>query len=422
LFETAPDLWNLGLALAIGFLIGLERGFVFREAGEGQRFAGIRSFTLVALMGGLAALTLDPAGPWLAAMFLGGVIVLVALSQIQLAQSKGVLATTTSIAMLLTFALGFLAVIGETQVASVGAVVTAVILALRDRLHGWLRKLAVVELQAVLQLLLISVVLLPFLPNIGMGPGDVLNPTEIWWMAILVAGLSFLGYVAVKLAGPNAGLLLTGLFGGLASSTAVTVTVSRMAEKGRSFLSVLAAAAALAALLMFIRILILATAVHQEMLPHLLPSIGLMGLVTALGAGVLIFRIQIKKGPQNPDQSGLLRNPLELPTAVGFAALLAVIILLAHFLEQWAGAQGLYVLAAISGLSDVDAITLAMSRVARDGGDIETAANAIVIAALVNTAVKIGIAAVFSGGALVGRLGLVLGPVLAAGLAAFFFL
>jgi len=422
LFETAPDLWNLGLALAIGFLIGLERGFVFREAGEGQRFAGIRSFTLVALMGGLAALTLDPAGPWLAAMFLGGVIVLVALSQIQLAQSKGVLATTTSIAMLLTFALGFLAVIGETQVASVGAVVTAVILALRDRLHGWLRKLAVVELQAVLQLLLISVVLLPFLPNIGMGPGDVLNPTEIWWMAILVAGLSFLGYVAVKLAGPNAGLLLTGLFGGLASSTAVTVTVSRMAEKGRSFLSVLAAAAALAALLMFIRILILATAVHQEMLPHLLPSIGLMGLVTALGAGVLIFRIQIKKRPQNPDQSELLRNPLELPTAVGFAALLAVIILLAHFLEQWAGAQGLYVLAAISGLSDVDAITLAMSRVARDGGDIETAANAIVIAALVNTAVKIGIAAVFSGGALVGRLGLVLGPVLAAGLAAFFFL
>ncbi len=422
MFETAPELWHLGLALAIGFLIGLERGFVFREADPGQRFAGIRSFTLVGLLGGLAALTVAPTGPGMAITFLAGLIALVALSQFMLGRNKGVLATTTSIAMLLTFALGFLAVAGEAQVAAVAAVVTAFVLAMRERLHDWLKRLATVELQAVLQLLLISVVFLPFLPNVGMGPGGVLNPTEIWWMAILVAGLSFLGYIAVRLAGPNAGLLLTGFFGGLASSTAVTVTVSRMAERGKAFLSLLAAAAALAALLMFIRILILATTVNREMLPHLLPSIGLMGLVTAVGAGILIIRTQTKKQPQKPDHSELLKNPLELPVAVGFAALLAVIILLAHYLEAWAGPQGLYALAAISGLTDVDAITLAMSRLARDGGDIDTAANAIVIAALVNTAVKIGIAAVFSGGALVGRLGLVLGPVLAAGLFAFFFL
>lgn len=420
MFEIEPQLLHLGLALAIGFLIGLERGFVFREADPGQRFAGIRSFTLVGLLGGLAALTLDPAGPWLATGFFVALIVLVALSHYLLSQKQDVLATTTSIAMLLTFALGFLAVAGQPQIASVGAVVTAVVLALRDRLHGWLDRLAIVELQAVLQLLLISVVLLPFLPNEAMGPGGVLNPTEIWWMAILVAGLSFAGYVAIRIAGPDAGLLLTGFFGGLASSTAVTVTVSRMADRSKGFLSLLAAAAALAATLMFIRILILASTVNPDMLARLLPSIGLMGLVTALGAGVLVLRVQIKKKPEGTDQSQLLRNPLDLPVAVGFAAMLAVILLLAHYLEEWAGAQGLYALAAVSGLSDVDAITLAMSRNAREGADIGVAADAILIAAIVNTAVKIGIAAVFSGGALVSRLTLVLGPAIVAGIAAFF--
>jgi len=420
LFETAPELWHLGLALAIGFLIGLERGFVFREDEPGQRFAGIRSFTLVGLLGGIAALTLQPSGPWVAITLLAGLIVLVAVSHAILAQTKGFLATTTSIAVLLTFALGFLAVMGDPQIAAAAAVVVAVVLALRDRLHSWLHRLASIELQAVLQLLLISVVFLPFLPNEGMGPGGVLNPTEIWWMAILVAGLSFLGYIAVRLAGPNAGLLLTGFFGGLASSTAVTVTVSRMAGHGKAFLSLLTAAAALAAFLMFVRILILATVVNRAMLAELLPSVGLMGVVTALGAGILIFRIQTKKQPQKPDQSELLHNPLELPVAVGFAGLLAVVILLAHYLEAWAGAEGLYVLAAVSGLTDVDAITLAMSRLARDGGDPNIAANAIVIAAIVNTAVKLGIAAVFSGGALLGRLSLVMGPVILAGVAAFF--
>ena len=420
MFETAPELWHLGLALAIGFLIGLERGFVFRETEPGQRFAGIRSFTLAGLLGGLAALSTPTAGLWLAAALLLGLIVLVAVSYVLMAQRHGVFAATTSIAMLITFVLGFLAAAGETQIASVGAVVTTVILALRDRLHHWLNQLAVVEVQAILQLLVISVVILPFLPNHGIGPGEVLNPTEIWWMAVLVAGLSFLGYVAVRLAGTDAGLLLTGLFGGLASSTAVTVTVSRMARNGKSILPLLSTAAALAALIMFVRILILATTVNREMLAHLLPSIGLMAVITALCAGALFLRAEMGKKTKQPDAGGLLHNPLDLPVAVGFAALLAVVMLLAHYLEEWAGAQGLYALAALSGLTDVDAITLTMARLARDGGDVDTASNAIIIAALVNTGVKIGIAGIFSGGALAGRLGLILGPALLAGIAAFF--
>lgn len=418
--DSLDQLWPLALALGIGFLIGLERGFVLRGEATGQRFAGIRTFSLVGLLGGLSALLYDYAGPWMPMLILFSVSSFAVAGFTLLVLKKDLFATTTGVALLLTFVLGFLAVSGFAEIAAAAAVVTAVVLSMRDRLHNLLQKLAVVELQGLLQLLLISVVLLPLLPNEGMGPGGVLNPVEIWWMAILVAGLSFLGYAAVRLAGTGAGLLLTGFFGGLASSTAVTVTVSRLSKRfGGEAANYLAAAASLAALLMFIRIMLLSSTINAELGWHLAPVIGTMALVTALGAAALLYFGRGRTDASKPAHD-LIHNPVDLPVAFGFAAALALVILLAHYLEQWAGAYGLYALAAISGLTDVDAITLTMARMARDGGDPDVAARAVVIAALVNTVVKLGIAGVIAGPVLTKRLALVLGPALIVGAAAWF--
>lgn len=418
--ESLDSFWPLGLALGIGFLIGLERGFYFREEAPGQRSAGIRTFTLIGLLGGLSATLYDLAGPWIPVLAFFGVLAVTIAGYASMIFKRGIYSTTTIISIILTFVLGFLAVAGMPQIAASAAVVTALVLALRERLHNWLHKLAVVEIQGLLQLLLISVVMLPLIPNEGMGPGDVLNPTEIWWMAILVAGLSFLGYAAIRLAGTSAGLLLTGFFGGLASSTAVTVTVSRMSKKlPGSLTSYLAAAASLAALLMFIRILVLSTAINRDLGWHLAPAVGAMAMAVLIGAGVLIYLGRGKGDAQKPEED-LIHNPVDLPVAIGFAGALAVVILLAHYLEDWAGAGGLYALAAVSGLTDVDAITLTMARLARDGGDPHVAAKAIIIAAIVNTLVKLGLAAFIAGPTMAKRLGYVTMPAVLIGAVAWF--
>lgn len=389
---------DLGLALAIGLLIGLERGWQMRRAEEGQRIAGIRTFGLIGLLGGLWALLGEQMGETVLGIALATLAVLLIVARTRGPAGPADRGVTTEVAALVTFALGALSVRGFHAVAAAASVVTALLLSLKPVLHRWLQLLSEQELFAILKLLLISVVLLPVLPNRGFGPWQALNPYELWWMVVLITAISFAGYVAMRVVGTRRGILLTGLFGGLTSSTATTLTFSRMAHHRHQLQRVLLVGILIAAGTMFPRILLEVAIFNRSLVIPLLVPLGLMTLGTAIAVGWLW------RGQPHPNELAelSLRNPFELRPAVQFGVLLGAVMFLAAALQTWLGETGLYLLAAISGLSDVDAITLSLARMARGDLPAEVATRAIVVAAMVNTMVK-GVLAAAIGGRSMGR-------------------
>jgi uncharacterized membrane protein (DUF4010 family) len=404
---------RLGVALALGLLIGLERGWKRRSEAEGTRVAGLRTFGLLGLLGGILALLARELGALVLAVgfaALAAVLVLVYLQSVR-ARDEADRGITSLVAGLLTLTLGGLAGVGYTGVAAAGAVVTALLLNLKPTLHGWLERLSRDELLAVLKLGLISVVVLPVLPDQGYGPWDVLNPWAIWWLVVLIAGISFVGYFAMKMLGPGRGIPLTGLFGGLTSSTATTLSFARMGRRQPTLGPILASGIAIAAATMFPRILIEVAVVNPALLGALAPVLAVVTLLMLLGAALLWWR------SSGPVESGevCLKNPFEIAPALQFAALLAGVMVLAEAARQWFGDTGVFVLAAVSGLTDVDAITLSMARMARDDLAPDSAVGAILIAAAVNTAVKVVLAALLGRAGMALGLAVVFAPALAGG-------
>jgi uncharacterized membrane protein (DUF4010 family) len=286
------------------------------------------------------------------------------------------------------------------------------LLASKAMLHRWIEHINQLELSAAIQLLVISVVLLPVLPDRGFGPGEVVNPYTLWWIVVLLAGLSFLGYVAVRVAGPDRGILATALLGGMVSSTAVTVHLSRLARGDAALAPIAATGVIVASAMMYLRILVVVAILNWTLLPSLIWPMGFMAVASAVLTVVLHRR---QPGGEVPATSAALVNPLELGPALGFALFLAVIVVLGQLARDWLGTNGLYALAAAAGLSDVDAITVLMTQLAGPEVLIRVAVTAISIAAFVNTAVKAGIAGVVAGGAMARRAGLSLGAIIAAG-------
>lgn len=387
---------RLGLALGIGLLIGVERGWRERAAPEGSRIAGVRTLGLVGLLGGLWALLAAELGELLLGLAFAVIAVLMIIAHTMRARTDGDVGITTVVAALVTFALGALAVRGYESVAAAGGVITAALLSLKPVLHGWLRRVEARDFYAVLQLLLISVVLLPVLPDQGYGPWNALNPYEIWWMVVLIAGISFAGYVAMKAVGTQRGIMLGGLFGGLVSSTAVTLNYSRLGRENR-YRTVLAAGVLVAAGTMFPRILIEVAVINPVLLELLALPLVLMA-VTVFSGALWLWHWQRRSGELGEMP---LHNPLRLATAVKFGLLLAAVMLLAEAFRAWLGEAGVYLLAGISGISDVDAITLSMARMAQGDLPAEVAVRAIMLAAMVNTIVK-GVLATFIGGMALG--------------------
>jgi len=391
---------RLGIALAVGLLLGVERSWHQRGAAEGQRITGLRTFGLIGLLGGLWGLVARHLGDLLLGFGFLAVAALMVTAYAIDRQDDRHHGVTTVVAAMVTFVLGALAVRGYQHVAAAAAVVTALLLSLKGVLHGWLQRLQEDELHGVLKLLLISVVLLPVLPNQGFGPWHALNPYEIWWMVVLIAGISFAGYVAIKVAGARHGILLTGFLGGLISSTATTLDLSRLGR--RANLQTVAAVGVLAACAtMFPRIAVEVAVINAELLRQVGLPLLLMTLVTVGGALFWWRREQRVTGLPAKDEP-VRRNPFELVPALQFGLLLATVMFFAHLLRAWFGAAGVYLLAAVSGLSDVDAITLSLSRLARTDLGAATAARAIILAAVVNTGVK-GALVLFLAGSGMGR-------------------
>jgi uncharacterized membrane protein (DUF4010 family) len=406
---------RLGLALAIGLLIGLERGWRERDAAEGSRVAGIRTFALIGFGGGLAALLAGPLIGMAFGLIFAGFAALMIAAQLGPARQDGDIGTTTTVAALVTFLLGAVAASGDMAVAASGAVVTAVLLSAKPVLHRWVERIEYPELAAALKLLLISVVMLPVLPNRPVDPWEALNPYEIWWMVVLIAGISFCGYVAVRLVGAERGLMLTGLLGGLTSSTATTLSFARLSQRSDGANALLAAGAAVACAMMLPRILLVVGLLNRPLLLLLWVPLGAAAIAAFLGAAWLWRR---SSGTVD-DAAVRIGNPFELWVAIRFGVLLAAIMLLTRLLPDWLGDSGLYLLAAVSGLGDVDAIGLSMARQAGGGIALHAGAVAIAIAALANTVTKAVLALAIGRTGFAVPLAAVLAAGIAAGIAAF---
>lgn len=378
---------RLGLALALGLLVGLERGWQERYAEEGARMAGLRTFGLISLLGGLCALLAERFGAILLGFAFLAFVLLVLVSHFDSVRRIGDRGMTTVVAILVTFALGALTVAGYSGVAAAAAVVVTILLGLKPVLHDWVAHLRQEELYAAYKLLLISVVLLPVLPNRGFGPWQVLNPYEIWWMVVLIAGVSFLGYAAIRVTGVRRGVLLTALSAGLVSSTALTVDFSHIARTNPQGRRLLGAGIAIAAATVFPRLLLVAGIIFPPLVFYLLIPMSLMSLI-AYGGGYWLWR----GAKRHAAPRMTLDNPCDLGMAIKFGGFLALVMLTSHALKEWFGNIGLYLVAGISGLGNVNAISLTLAEMARDdNATISAAATGVFLAAVINILVKGGL-------------------------------
>ena len=384
-------IWNLLSALGIGLLIGIERGWSGRLEDEGDRVAGIRTFSLVGLFGGVWTEVSRFVNEWILAVAFLSLAALVIASYIIKAkvEEEKDLGITTEVALLLTFTLSSWAAFGYHVYALGATVIVISLLSLKPTLHRWLHKIEVKEIYAGIKLLIITVILLPLLPNKGYGPWEAINPHWVWWMVVLISGLSFIGYILIKYLGEDKGTMLTAITGGLASSTAVTLSLAQFARQQKKIASgIFIAGVLVASSIMFVRVGIEVAVVNYSLLFPLWIPLTTM-LILTLGSGFWLWQKHLQLEDDQPPIE--LKNPLQFFTALQFGLLLGVILLLATAMEKWYGDQGIYLLALFSGLMDVDAITLSLSRMAEEGTDPSVATLGIVIAVITNTIVKAGL-------------------------------
>lgn len=381
---------RLGLALATGLLIGVERGFSMRRAGEGQRFAGLRTFGLIGLSGGLWGVLAAAVSPLVLAAAIAVFGAVLTAAYWQAARRRADIGATTLVAAIVAFAIGAAAVLSDPLAAAASAVVATLLLGSKDRLHGLVEKIERDEMMAAVKLLLISVVMLPVLPNRGFGPYDALNPYEIWWLVVLMAGLSFAGYLAVRVTGPNKGVVLTGLAGGLVSSTAVTLSLARESRAHPRRADLFGAGIVLATAMLSVRILVVLAILAPALVTLVAPGFAAALLIGLAGAAVLRRRAA---APHPPHAEIRFSNPFEFVAALEFGLLLAAVTLTVRFVENEIGTEGVYGAAMLAGIADVDAITLSLARLSLADLAPETAATAILLAAAVNAAAKTVLAA-----------------------------
>jgi uncharacterized membrane protein (DUF4010 family) len=411
--------WSLLAALLSGALVGIERE-KSKAASGNVGIGGVRTFTLFALAGALGGLLAKDLGsaPVLVAVVLGVTALVIAGYVVQSRSRPDAVGLTTETAGLAVCLLGAACTSGHREAALACAIVVSAFLAYKEPLHGLVAKLAPDDISAGIKLLAASFIVLPLLPNTPIDPWGALKPQSLWMLVILMAALSLVGYVATRALGSERGTAITGLTGGLVSSTAVTLSFARRSrEEGGAGDAVLAAGTFLAWCVSFARVLILAALVHPPLVRSLAVPLGAMLLVTAGVAAALLRRRA--SAPDAPKPAVPLRNPFSLLEAAKFAALFAVVLLVLAIVQQYFPQGGTYVVAALAGTTDVDAITLGSAALARNGdATVEVAAGSIVVAALTNTIVKCGVSAGL-GGALLRRAALALTAVLVAiGLAA----
>ena len=421
-----PDLplLEFGIVLLIGALVGVDRER--RKAREqADQIGGLRTFILLAEAGGVAAwlaLRLDSLWIFAAAALVAGALIIAGYFASTQARHSAV-GQTTEVAALVVFFLGGLVIFGFRDLAVILAIVTSAVLAYKHPLHGLALNLSEDDVYAGLKLLIATFIVLPILPNEPLDPWGALNPYKMWWLVILISGLSLAGYVAARWLGSQHGVAVTGLFGGLASSTAVTLSFARRSSDTSApagFPAALAAGLLLSWVVMFGRIAVEVAVVHRPLLPLIAGPLAAMGIAAALVAGFYYWRS--RRTAAGPSDNVPLKNPFSLTSAARFAALFSAVELAVKLVQTYWPGQGFYAVAALAGLTDVDAITLSMAQFAKDGGSPQVAAASIAVAALTNTLVKLGLVATLGAAGLRWRVAVATLLILISGAALVYFL
>jgi len=376
---------RLAIALAIGLLFGLERGWSLREVPEGKRAAGLRTYGLSGLLGGISALVALATGTIFLSFALLTFGMITAAFQYLEARANQDFSVTGTVAGLLAFVLGAYAILGDSSVAIASAAAATAMLAFKQPLHAWLKMLTWPEIRAFIILVVMTVLVAPLLPNKPIDPWNAINPSEIWRFAILLAAVSFLGYIAIRIFGERTGLIVSALAGGLASSTATTLTFAKMVRIHPDACWLISGATLISCAVMMTRVIVIVGIANPGLLGLVALPLALTGFILVI-LGIIFVLHAGKRSVERPHIE--ISSPLELGTALKLAGLIAGVMLISKLAVQFFGPAGIFGLSAISGLADVDAISLSLSRLATGALASQTAAIGIGIAVAANTLTK----------------------------------
>jgi uncharacterized membrane protein (DUF4010 family) len=420
--ENEPFI-SLGIALSAGLLIGLEREqSAPLEEKEGNFLGGARTYPIVALMGACAMLLARQVGLSVVVFGFAATLAFLVVGYAHDVKTGGDRGLTSEAALLLCYLLGALALTDgvfvppkqKVFVVLAVAVVTTLLLSIKPSLHSFIRKASKADVYATLKFLVVAVVVLPLLPDRAMGPLDAINPYNLGLMVVLIAGISFVGYVGIRILGPERGIGLTGLVGGIVSSTAVTLSVSGRARQEPRLAKLFALAVVLASSIMFPRVLFEVAVVNESLVGALAIPMVAMGLAGAAGSAILFYRSTREKVPAGLQFS----NPFELSSALKFALLFGGILLATKAATTYLGTGWTYLTSLVAGAADADAIALSMANLSKNGIiSREVAVTATLIGAASNTAVKAALAVTVGGWAYARRIVIAFAGILAAGAA-----
>ncbi|MCI4592479.1 MgtC/SapB family protein [Sphingobium sp. BYY-5] len=378
----------IGLSLALGLLIGIQRGWALRNEERGSRFAGIRTFGLLGLVGGLAGAIRAIDGDF-GTVLIAAAAILILLGYAGAARHGRNISGTASLVGLLTLGCGFLATTQQEMLATIIAVVVTLVLALRTQLHGWIGRLNEVEVNAIARFALIALVILPLLPDRAYGPLDAWNPRQLWMVVVMVSGFSFAGYVASKRLGASRGTIATAGAGAMVSSTAVTAALATRLHNDAEEAPILVAGIAAASTVMLLRVLILVGILAPLALPALALLVVPATLVSALAT--LWYLGVAKRHPAKPSQEVTVHNPFDIMPALALMALVMVLSLVSRWVLHRFGDAGLATVLALSGMVDVDSAIITMGGLPHGTLDGQTAGLILAVPVMLNTFVKAGV-------------------------------
>lgn len=385
--DTLLFLQNLGLALLLGSLIGLERERS-RQGLELHEFGGIRTMALVTMLG-YTAYALFGDTPLFTIVSAAFFLLLIA-SYVMSSYLDKTTGATTEMAGFFAYFIGILMAMGESLIATAITLLVVLLLYFKKSLHRFAHKIEKTELYDTIKFIAIVFVVLPLLPNETMGPLHVLNPYNIWLMVVLVSSISFSSYVAIKWVGPKDGIGIGGFLGGLISSTAVAMSLSVLSKKTKKIAMPYVFGILIASSAMFFRVIVTVSILNAELLDYLLLPLGLMGV---LGLGFSIwywFQQSHEEQAKDFDQDDLeLKSPFQLWPALKFGLFFAALLFITKFASDYFGDRGVYLTAFFSGIVDVDAITISMIDLSKTGqiGSL-TASLGVLVAAMTNTLSK----------------------------------
>ncbi|MCB9378700.1 MAG: MgtC/SapB family protein [Holophagales bacterium] len=384
------ELLRLAIAAIGGLAVGIEREWSARQERDHTRFGGVRTFLLLGLVGGLAGLLYDQRRDLALLVFAGG-LTMVAIAYLVSAW-RGTIDATTEVAGVVVLSAGALAGVGALEIASAVFAGTALVLVEKSRMHRAVERIQSAELEAAARFAVLALVVLPLLPAGPFGPPPGLEPRKLWALVLVFAGLSFVGYVALRIAGPRRGLGLAGLLGGMVSSTAVTLNFARDARRDPALAAPLALGVLAASSILPLRVLVLSAVIHAPVALAL--ALAVVPAIAVGGAVVVWMLLRERKAEERdaetPRPPG---NPLRLGAAMQMTAVFAIVLYLLALVQERFGEAGVLGGSALLGLTDLDALTYSAGRLASAGGAPEASARALIVGMLANTLFKAAIAA-----------------------------